>query len=45
MKMDKKYLEHVMTSGEAAMHAINKKNLERHFTILVQLEILQYLKK
>ena len=25
MKMDKKYLEHVMTSGEAAMHAINQK--------------------
>ena len=25
MKMDKKYLEHVMTSGEAAMRAINQK--------------------
>ena len=24
MKMDKKYLSNVMTSGEAAMHAINK---------------------
>ena len=33
MKMDKKYLEHVMTSGEAAMHAINQKNLGRHFII------------
>ena len=45
MKMDKKYLENVMTSGEAAMHAINKKNLEKHFTILDQLEIFLYLKK
>ena len=45
MKMDKKYLENVMTSGEAAMHAINQKNSERHFTILGQLEISQYLKK
>ena len=26
IKMDKKYLGHVMTSGEAAMHAINQKN-------------------
>ena len=25
MKMDKKYLSNVVTSGEAAMHAINKK--------------------
>ena len=45
MKMDKKYLEHVMTSGEAAMHAINQKNLERHFTILDQLGTSLYLKK
>ena len=30
MNMDRKYLNHVMTSGEAAMHAINQKNLERH---------------
>ena len=33
MKMDKRYLENVMTSGEAAMHAINQKNLETHFII------------
>ena len=25
MNMDKKYLSNVMTSGEAAMHAVNKK--------------------
>ena len=31
MKMDKKYLEHVMTSGEAAMHAINQKKFGKSF--------------
>ena len=31
MKMDKKYLEHVMTSGEAAMHAINQKKFGKTF--------------
>ena len=31
MKMDKKYLNHVMTSGEAAMHAINKKKFGKTF--------------
>ena len=31
MKMNKKYLEHVMTSGEAAMHAINQKKFGRTF--------------
>ena len=31
MKMDKKYLEHVMTSGEAAMQAINQKKFGRKF--------------
>ena len=31
MKMDKKYLEHVMTSGEAAMHAINQKKFGQTF--------------
>jgi HAD superfamily hydrolase (TIGR01459 family) len=31
MKMDKKYLEHVMTSGEAAMRAINKKKFGKTF--------------
>ena len=31
MKMDEKYLEHVMTSGEAAMHAINKKKFGKTF--------------
>ena len=30
MKMDKKYLSNVMTSGEAAMHAINKKRFGKH---------------
>ena len=44
MKMNKKYLDNVMTSGEAAMYAIKKKNLERCFIILVQQEIFQYLK-
>ena len=33
MKMDKKYLSNVMTSGEAAMFAINQKNLEICFFI------------
>ena len=27
MKMDRKFLDHVITSGEAAMHAINKNRL------------------
>ena len=31
MKMDKKYLSNVMTSGEAAMHAINKKKFGKNF--------------
>ena len=31
MNMDKKYLSNVMTSGEAAMFAINQKNLEIFF--------------
>ena len=31
MKMDKKYLEFVMTSGEAAMHAINQKKFGKTF--------------
>ena len=31
IKMDKKYLGHVMTSGEAAMHAINQKNFGKTF--------------
>ena len=31
MKMNKKYLEHVMTSGEAAMHAINQKKFGKTF--------------
>jgi len=31
MKMDQKYLKHVMTSGEAAMHAINKKKFGKTF--------------
>ena len=31
MKMDKKYLTHVMTSGEAAMHAINQKKFGKTF--------------
>ena len=31
MKMDKKYLEHVVTSGEAAMHAINQKKFGKTF--------------
>ena len=31
MKMDKKYLENVMTSGEAAMHAINQKKFGKKF--------------
>ena len=31
MKMDKKYLDHVMTSGEAAMHAINQKKFGKTF--------------
>ena len=31
MKMDKKFLEHVMTSGEAAMHAINQKKFGKTF--------------
>ena len=31
MKMDKKYLEHVMTSGEAAMYAINQKKFGKSF--------------
>ena len=29
MKMDKRYLENVMTSGEAAMHAINQKKIRK----------------
>ena len=29
--MDKKFLEHVMTSGEAAMHAINQKKFGKTF--------------
>ncbi|MEC7143544.1 MAG: TIGR01459 family HAD-type hydrolase [Pseudomonadota bacterium] len=31
MKMDKKYLDHVMTSGEAAMYAINQKKFGQTF--------------
>ena len=31
MKMDKKYLSNVMTSGEAAMHAINKEKFGKNF--------------
>ena len=31
MKMNKKYLDNVMTSGEAAMHAINKKKFGETF--------------
>ena len=31
MKMDKKYLENVMTSGEAAMYAINQKKFGKTF--------------
>jgi HAD superfamily hydrolase (TIGR01459 family) len=31
MKMNKKYLSNVMTSGEAAMHAINKKQFGKTF--------------
>ena len=31
MKMNKKFLEHVMTSGEAAMHAINQKKFGTSF--------------
>jgi len=31
MKMDKRYLENVMTSGEAAMHAINQKKFGNTF--------------
>ena len=31
MKIDKKYLSNVMTSGEAAMHAINKNKFEKKF--------------
>ena len=45
MKMHKKYLDNVVTSGEAAMHSIINKNLERHFTILGPQEIYLYLRK
>ena len=31
MNMDKKYLSNVMTSGEAAMHAINENNFGKTF--------------
>ena len=31
MKMDRKFLEHVITSGEAAMHAINQKKFGKSF--------------
>ena len=31
LKMDKKYLDNVMTSGEAAMHAINKNKFGKKF--------------
>ena len=31
MKMDKKYLDNVMTSGEAAMHALNQKKFGKTF--------------
>ena len=31
MKMDKQYLSNVMTSGEAAMHAINKNKFGKLF--------------
>ena len=31
MSMDKKYLDHVITSGEAAMHAINQKKFGKSF--------------
>ena len=31
MKMDKKYLSNVMTSGEAAMHAINQNKFGKKF--------------
>ena len=34
MKMDKKYLANVMTSGEAAMHAINKNQFGKTFFFL-----------
>ena len=31
MKMDKQYLSNVMTSGEAAMHAINQNKFGKKF--------------
>ena len=31
MKMDRKFLDHVITSGEAAMHAINQKKFGKSF--------------
>ena len=33
MKMNKKYLSNVMTSGEAAMHAINQNKFGKNFFI------------
>ena len=33
MKLDKKYLSNVMTSGEAAMHAINQNKFGKTFFI------------
>ena len=45
MNMNKKYLSNVMTSGEAAMHAINQNKFGKNFFHLGPLEILQFLKK
>jgi len=43
MNMDKKYLSNVMTSGEAAMHAINQNKFGKTFFILAHLGIPLFL--
>ena len=45
MKMDKKYLSNVMTSGEAAMHAINQNKFGKKFFHLGPPRDTSFLKK
>ena len=45
LEMKEHFLENVFTSGEAAIESLRKKNLEKNFSILVQIEMLLYLKE
>ena len=45
MRMEERFLKHIVTSGEAAMHAINQISMESFFIILVHQEMSQFLQK